>query len=194
MLKIIHRVNTVKELQNLSNNFGVEVDVRTYNNKLILQHEPYKKGELLETYLREYNHKYIIFNVKTAGIEADIITLANKYNISNYFLLDVEFPYLYTAARSGIKNIAIRFSEDESIRTVQRYKSMIEWVWVDTMSTFPVNKTNVKVLDNFKTCLVCPERWGRPEDIDTYKELMKEIEFYPNAIMTSLAYVSVWEK
>ena len=50
MIIITHRVNTLKELKNISSEYGVEVDVREYNSNLILNHEPFKNGNKLEIF------------------------------------------------------------------------------------------------------------------------------------------------
>ena len=42
---IIHRVNKIKFLKSIPKNFGVEIDVRSFNSELILNHEP-KKTEI----------------------------------------------------------------------------------------------------------------------------------------------------
>ena len=66
-----------------------------HNNGLYLNHDP-GTGEDLEKYLQHFQHRFIIFNIKEAGIEQRCLDLAAKYGINpeNYFLLDVEFPYL----------------------------------------------------------------------------------------------------
>lgn len=190
---IIHRVNTIQQLKKIPHTYGVEIDVRETNGKLILNHEAFGNGDLLENYLKEYHHNTLIFNIKEAGIEQVVIDLAGKYNIRDYFLLDVEFPYLYKAARNGVRKIAVRYSEDESIETVLKYKERVDWVWIDTNTKIPLTKKIVRDLEGFKTCFVCPERWGRPEDIPIYRQKMKQLGFTPTAVMTSLAYISSWE-
>ena len=42
---ILHRINTKKALQNTPNKFGVEIDIRSEGNKLILGHDRFKEGE-----------------------------------------------------------------------------------------------------------------------------------------------------
>jgi hypothetical protein len=36
---IAHRINTIKELKEIPKNYGVELDLRDFGNRLILQHE-----------------------------------------------------------------------------------------------------------------------------------------------------------
>jgi len=195
-LIIRHRANTIKQLQETPEKYGVEIDIRANNNKLILNHEPHSGGEDLEEYLKSYKHSFIIFNIKEAGIENQIIQLAEKYNIKDYFLLDVEFPFIYNASRNkGFNKIAIRFSEAEPIEMALAQKDLVEWVWIDTNTQLPLNKENHQKLKQagFKSCLVCPERWGRPEDIEKYIDYMKENNIQIDAVMTSLEYADKWE-
>ena len=189
---IIHRVNKIKKLKELPINFGCEVDIRVYNDMLILNHEPYSNGDSLENFLRFYNHGTLILNIKESGIENDVIELLIKFNIKSWFLLDVEFPFIYQAVRKGIKNIAVRFSEDEPIEFCQNFINRTSWVWIDTNTMLPVNLKNIPILNNFKKCLVCPERWGRPNDIPIYKRVMKEKGFEVDAIMTSFECAKFW--
>ena len=198
---IIHRVNTIERLKTISHQYGVEIDVRGYGKQMLLNHDPIDdppKYDDLEEYLKNFQHAFIVFNLKEAGYEEKVIALAKKYNVKNYFLLDVEFPYLYRASRKdGVKNIAVRFSEAEPIEAVeaqiQNGNPLVDWVWIDTNTTLPLDKNIVERLKLFKTCLVCPERWGRPEDIVPYVEKMKELNFKPDAVMTAETHASKWE-
>ena len=190
---IIHRINKIKKLKTINPLFGVEIDIRTYGNNLILSHDPFKKGDKLEDYLNEYRHGTLILNIKESGIENNVLSLIQKYdNVKNYFLLDVEFPYIFSVSKNNFKNIAIRFSEFESIDTVLKFKGLVDWVWIDTFTKLPLNQNSINVLKDFKTCLVCPERWNRPEDIVQYKEKLKKNNFQLSAVMTSRHTVKSW--
>lgn len=194
MIIVKHRINKVRELKEINAKYGVEVDVRVSGKDLILNHEPFASGDLLDEYLSNYHHGFIIFNIKEAGIEDAVHKLAAKHKITDYFLLDVEFPYIYKAAGKGIKQIAIRYSEDECIDTAAKYAGKIDWVWIDTISKLPLDEEIVKKLKPFKTALVCPERWGRPQDIESYIKRMKKLDFRPEIVMTSAKFVEVYEK
>ena len=67
-LIICHRKNTVKELIKTPNKYGVEIDVRSYKNKIILNHEPLRNGEIFENWLKNFNHQFLIVNVKEEGL------------------------------------------------------------------------------------------------------------------------------
>lgn len=198
MLIIRHRVNKIKDLLETPREFGVEIDIRACGKKLLLNHEPINDSDNydeLESYLKEFSHAFIIFNIKEAGIEQQIIDLAEKYNINDYFLLDVEFPYFYKATRKeNFRKIAVRYSEAEPIEFALAQKSHVDWVWVDTNTQLPLNNAIYNKLKQagFKLCLVCPERWGRPEDIKKYKEILKKEDIILDAIMTSLKHADEW--
>jgi hypothetical protein len=191
---VIHRVNLINDLKSLSIKYGCEIDIRSQGSKLILNHEPYITGDNLIDYLDNYKHGLLILNIKEAGIENDVLKLVRERNISSYFLLDVEFPYLYRSSRLGERSIAVRFSEDEPIELVYNYNSLVDWVWIDTNTKFPINAQNINILSSMKSCIVCPERWGRPQDIISYRQIMKNIDFTPSAVMTNLNYTNLWEQ
>jgi len=191
---IIHRVSKIKDLINTSINFGVEIDIRTNGSKLILSHDPFLKGDKLEDYLENYKHKTLVLNLKEAGIEENVLDLIKKNSVKSYFLLDVEMPYIYLAAKKGQKNIAVRFSEYEDISLTKHFTNKLKWVWIDTATKLPINKDNIRILSKFKSCLVCPERWGRKQDINKYKKKLTKLKFKPSAIMTSLKHVKDWLK
>ena len=190
---ILHRINKISELKSIDPFYGVEIDIRSFGNDLILSHDPFKKGDKLEDYLKKYKHGTLILNIKESGIENDVLSLIKKYkNIKNYFLLDVEFPFVFSSSKKKFKNIAVRFSEFESINTVIKLKGLVDWVWIDTFTKLPLNEETIDVLKNFKTCLVCPERWERPQDIAFYKEKIQRFELKLSAVMTSKETIKEW--
>jgi hypothetical protein len=191
---IAHRLNKISEIKKLSKKYGAEIDLRSSGSKIILHHDPYKKGEKLENYLSNYNHGTLILNIKESGIEKDVIKIIKKFGIKKYFLLDVEMPFICTNTKKFNQNVSIRYSEYEPIETVSKFEKNIGWVWIDTFKTLPLSNKVKKTLNKFNTCLVCPERWGRPKDIKKYYIKMKKLNFFPNSIMTSKKYIKKWEK
>jgi len=190
---IIHRVNTINELKKIEAVYGTEIDVRAWGSQLVLNHEPFCGGDSLENYLDEYQNGTLVLNIKEAGIENDVLRLVRqRTQIKSYYLLDVEFPYFYRATRQGERNLAIRFSEDECIETVKKYVGKVDWVWIDTNTCLPITVENKIILEQFKTCLVCPERWGRKEDIVVYKKSLDDLKLKINAVMTLKNLAKLW--
>lgn len=198
---ISHRVNTIVGLAATDTKYGVEIDVRGENGQLLLTHDPVdpeKQYDNLDDYLAAYKHSFVIFNLKEAGYEKRVMDLAAKHGIEEYFLLDVEFPYLYRATRKeGVRKIAVRYSEAEPIEAVEAQivdgVPLLDWVWIDTNTMLPLTADIVKRLKPFKTALVCPDRWGRPQDVPAYIEQMKALGFKPDAVMTSPACMPLYE-
>lgn len=204
MLKIIHLVNTMAALKQIPTQYGVEVDVRADGGRLVLNHEPFQGGEDFESYLKEYRHAFIILNIKEAGIERRVIEMVEERGIKDYFLLDVEFSYIFKATIQSkqpppvggvppkAEKIAVRYSEAEPIEQALALKGLVEWLWIDTNTKLPLNKEIIQQLRGFKTCLVSPDRWGRPEEIEAYRKRLSELNFQLDAVMVALEYADKW--
>lgn len=192
---IAHRINSIEELKLLPPDLGVELDLRDYGERLIVQHDPFKIGEDFEEYLEYYRHGIMILNIKSERIEHKVLELIQKYNVKEYFFLDCSFPMIYLLSSQGEKNIALRYSEFEGLDTILAMKNKVNWVWVDCFSQLPINTESYSVLKDagFQLCLVSPELQGRKEDIAKYKKYIMDqgIEF--DAICTKSFNLSLWK-
>ncbi len=195
MLIIRHRINTIKELGETPIEHGVEIDIRDKDGRLYLNHDPFSSGDDLDEYLSHFRHAFIILEVKTEGIEKKVLELVKKHNIKNYFLLSVTPPFMWMLAKEGIKEMAVRFSEYEDIGTTLKMAGKVNWVWVDVPTKNPLDVESYKLLKNagFKICLVCPERWKRPQDIPIYKDYFKKNNIKLDAVMTNKNYEKDWK-
>ena len=176
-LIICHRKNTIKQLIDTPTEYGVEIDVRSYNNRIILNHDPMKSGEFLDNWLRKYNHKFLIINIKEEGLEKYIIKILKNKKIKDFFFLDQSFPFLIKTLNSNETRCAIRFSEYEDIRTINNLKKKINWVWVDHFSKFPLNKSTSDNLKKkkIKICIVSPEI-VKKTSVNSLKKLKNSIQ------------------
>ena len=192
---IAHRINTVRELQALPREFGVELDLRDCGEELILRHDPFGSGEKFADYLAEYQHGTIILNVKSERIEHKVIELLQQYKINDYFFLDSSIPMIFLLSMMGEKKSAVRFSEIESIETVLLMADKVDWVWVDCFSKLPIDRYSYQKLkqSGLKICLVSPELQGRPEDISTYKKYLDSEEIVFDAICTKFHNIDFWK-
>lgn len=189
---IVHRVNTIKSLKSIDTDLGCEIDIRTDGSQLILNHDPFKKGDNFIDYLDEYQHGTLVLNIKETGIENDVLDEVKKRKIKSYFLLDVEFPYIIRAFMRNENNIAIRFSEYETIENVITFKNNLKWVWVDLVSKIPINDFNFKILNQFNLCLVCPSLWNRSNEILKVKDEIEKYNFKNISIVTESKYIFHW--
>ena len=173
MLVINHRVNTIQKLKETPREFGIEVDIRTYNDKLVLHHDPFIIGEDFAEFLEHYDHVLIILNVKCEGIEKKVIEMVENKGIKEYFLLDVTPPFMFKLINQGISKMAARFSEFESIETCMNLKGKIEWVFIDNLTHLPIeNNSFQKLREHFKLCVVSPELLKRDE-VEETKEILR---------------------
>ena len=185
---IAHRKNTIAELSQTPPQFGIEVDIRSWEKGLTIHHDPFAKGEDFKEWLKHYQHQILILNVKEEGLEAQLIELMKEHNISNYFFLDQSFPFLVKWAKLGEKRLAVRVSEYESINTALSLKDKVDWIWVDCFTHFPLSSEEAKQLKqaNFKLCLVSPELQGRnaESEIPALKELLGTLGISVDAVCT----------
>lgn len=191
---IAHRINTIEELKKIPKEYGVELDLRDFADRLVLQHDPFKDGEDFEEYLKHYNHGTMILNIKSERIEHKVLELIQKYNIKKYFFLDSSFPMIYLLSKTGEKNIALRFSEFEGIDTILSMTGKVEWIWVDCFSKLPINYEIYKLLKNngFKFCLVSPELQGQNEKLASYKQYLQNEGIVFDAICTKIYNIEKW--
>jgi hypothetical protein len=191
---IAHRINTIKNLLNTPLEYGVEVDLRDYGKKIILQHDPFKDGESFEEYLKNYNHGTMILNIKSEGIETKVLKLLRQYNVKSYFFLDCSFPMINFLSSKGERNIALRFSEFEGVDTISLMSKKIDWIWVDCFSRLPITAQNYKLLKDhkYKLCLVSPELQDQDLKLETYKNYLQKEGIIFDAICTKLHNIARW--
>ena len=193
---IAHRINTIKELKEIPNEYGVEIDLRDFGERLILQHDPFKDGEDFEEYLKYYNHGTMILNIKSERIEYKVLELIQKYNIQKYFFLDNSFPMVNLLSSQGERKIALRFSEFESIETIVNLKNKVDWVWIDCFTKLPIDRYNYNLLRdiNLKFCLVSPELQNQEQKIIEYKEYLQKEGIILDSICCKVRNVPKWKK
>jgi hypothetical protein len=192
---IAHRVNTVQELKELPLEYGVEIDLRDFGSDLILQHDPFKTGELFEEYLAHYQHGTMILNIKSERIEFKILELLEQYKITDYFFLDSSFPMIYLLSNNGESRCAVRYSEYEGLDTVLSLAGKIDWVWVDCFSKLPLDIKIYQILKNagFKLCLVSPELQGRQTELIECKNYLNRENIIFDAICTKHYNIEAWK-
>lgn len=192
---IIHRVNNLDKLSKINKDYGVEVDVIYEKNQLLLKHSPFDTNSglvSLEDFLKVYDNKRIIINVKTSGIEEKIINTANKYS-DNFLLLDVEFPFIVKNYKNYGKYLMLRISRYESINDLQYFKNYIDWIWLDTYQSFEFNKDFINLLNLFNICLVSIERWDENYNISNFINEVSDLDLNIKAVMTDEKKVKDWE-
>src|SRR6266702_4536197 len=181
---IAHRKNTVEELVATPVEYGVEMDIRSIGNRLVVTHDAFTDALDFEDWIAHYRHNTLSLNIKEEGIEYRVKEIVESHGIQNYFFLDLSFPYLVKMVNTGEKRVAVRFSEYESIETVLSLVGKAEWVWVDCFTRMPLDRAAYeKLAGKFRLCIVSPELQGYPVDtISEFKTML--IGFEIDAVCT----------
>ncbi|MDE7064016.1 MAG: hypothetical protein K2O70_00895 [Desulfovibrionaceae bacterium] len=191
---IMHRRNTPDDLEATPESFGVEMDIRSFGADLVVHHEPFVRGVRLEEWLEHFHHRTLILNVKEEGLEERVLLLMRRHGIEDFFFLDQSFPFLVKTAKSGERRCAVRVSEYESVETVLNMAPLIDWVWVDCFSRFPLEARQVVKLQaaGLKLCLVSPELQGfGKERIRLMRQLLAASGIQAEAVCTK--YPNLWQ-
>lgn len=193
---IAHRKNTIAELKATPQQYGIEVDIRSYGDRLVIHHDPFAEGEDFVSWLKAYRHGTLILNVKEEGLEERLVGLMNEHGITDFFFLDQSFPFLVKWSKKGLHQAAVRVSEFESLETAMTLAGKVDWVWVDHFSHFPLSHEQATQLQQagFKLCLVSPELQGFEADasIDALCSQLRERNIAPEAICTKRP--DLWER
>lgn len=188
MKLIAHRRNSVAELQATPTHLGVEVDIRSSGQRLVIHHDPFSSGEDFVAWLDHYRHATLILNVKEEGLEQRLLELMAARGIEDFFFLDQSFPFLIKTARQGERRCAVRVSEYEQIGTALSLAGKIDWVWVDCFARFPLSEEDAFKLHGagFKLCLVSPELQQRTDadEITALRQILRERRITPEAVCT----------
>lgn len=179
MIIVQHRVNEPARLADLPREFGAEIDVRYHENRLVLQHDPFEHHKQNLVTLDEFCRAWkqdgpLILNVKSEGLEQRCMEVMARYGIENWFFLDLSMPYFVRYARLaasrtgsiGPENLAVRYSEYESIHYALNFQGSAAWVWVDCFTHLPLDESVAAdlVAAGFRICVVSPELQGHPEE------------------------------
>ena len=135
-----HRVNTVAELEAVAPTMGIELDLRSSGDRVIVTHDPFTEGPTIEEYFPHIGGRPCIFNVKCEGIEARVRDLAAQSGVVDYFMLDLSVPAAVKLARASDTRMAVRFSELEPAAGALAWKGRASWLWVDCFERFPVEE------------------------------------------------------
>lgn len=190
MIIVAHRRNTIEQLRATPHNLGIEVDIRSAGDRLIIHHDPFADGEDFKAWLSHYRHRLLILNVKEEGLERRLLDLMASNGVEDFFFLDQSFPFLVKTAQTGEKRCAVRVSEYESTATAERLAGLVQWIWVDCFTRFPLSGEEAGRLRSlgFKLCLVSPELQGRAGEtsIPALRTLLAREGVEADAVCTKL--------
>jgi hypothetical protein len=167
---IKHRVNRSADLQSLTPELGVEIDLRSNAGspgEIFLAHDPWSSGERLEDWLGKFREKGLrgplILNTKEDGLEERALSLLEKAGIENFFFLDTALPTLVRYAKSARREkFCVRVSSFEPLEQAASFGKDPLWAWIDCFAGVPLPTHIVLGLpEDWRVCLVSPELQGR---------------------------------
>ena len=195
---IAHRINQLDETH-AADVFGVadgiEFDIRDTGGEIVVQHDPFVGGQLFTDFLKFCPpNKFYIVNVKSEGIERRAIADLEAHGITQFFLLDCSIPMMVRLGKEGERRLAVRFSEYESLATVEAMAPFVSWVWVDVFTQLPISSFVEILFHNrgLKLCLVSPELQGQQEKVVEYKTLLAKRGVTIDAVCSKLYNRGLW--
>jgi len=184
-----HRINTSPQLVEIPSGDGVEIDIRSNGRDVILEHDPFKDGELFTEWLKHWQGQSLILNIKEEGIEERTLEVLNAYPNLEYFFLDQSFPFLVRTINGGNKKTAVRASDLESVDTALLMNC--DWAWIDCfLGDWNFLPGVVRRLqDNGKKiCLVSPElvRNDSFNELQVLQDILKDNNLFVHGVCTKL--------
>ncbi|MDC0903054.1 hypothetical protein OAS21_01155 [Pelagibacteraceae bacterium] len=194
MIIIKHRVNQSKHLSNINKYFGVEVDLRSNKKDIYLHHDPFKKGEIFSKWIKNFNHKILVLNVKEEGLENRVLKILKKNKIKSFFFHDQTFSSLIKNMKKT--KVSIRYSEYEDLKKTNFLFKNIKWLWIDNFNEIKIRKNFYLNLKKFgvKICIVSPEliKKNRISEIKKIISYFKKNNFKIDAVCTKRT--DLWNK
>jgi hypothetical protein len=194
---IAHRINSSSLANSLPSEYGIEFDLREYNNGILVTHDPFTQGEDFESFLKNIKIKrFLIVNIKAEGIEEKVLDLLKKYEFENFFFLDCSFPAIVKLSKLGETRIAMRYSEYEPFSLIELNRNKIQWVWVDCFTEFPLTQLLERKIHlmGLKICIVSPELQSHGQDIEKYATFIKKNFIKVDTICTKDHNVPIWKR
>jgi hypothetical protein len=189
VIVVAHRRNTLADLAATPPHLGVEMDVRTRGDRVVVTHDPFTDGPDLDDWLDAYRHRLLIVNTKEEGLETLILGKLAARGIHDFFFLDQSFPFLMRTIRGGEARVSVRVSEYEHPGTALALAGRASWVWLDGFHGFPVTADVVAKLRaaGLRLCLVSPELHGRDvAEIASYRAAAEAAGALGDAVCTRM--------
>ena len=130
-----HRRNTRASLDATPLEYGVEIDLRSWGNNLVLEHEPFVQGEHFSNWMLRYQHSGLILNIKEEGLEVRLLEIMEHHHVSDFFFLDQSYPFMIKWLNAGLgAHIAARVSDYESLSSLTSLPATPGYIWCDSFT------------------------------------------------------------
>mgnify|MGYP001158646006 FL=1 len=195
-LFINHRINNLVDLKKIKIDEGIEADVRDFKNDIILSHDPYKNSEKFNKFIKYFDNKFIILNIKSYGIIKDILKLIKRKK--NFFFLDLHFSEIdYLIKKNLDEKIILRFSIYEKFDLRKKYFRKIKWIWYDFFKNKYLTKKEIIYFKKHKKkiCIVSPELLNKgKKNIIKYIDYLNKNDIKVDAVCCKNKSIILWKK
>jgi len=168
--------NTRKAFErSFSSGFGTETDIRDFNGQLVISHDiPTEQGITLDEFFQIFvaydTSLPLALNIKSDGLQEQLLNAIKKYEIANYFVFDMSVPDTIGYVKKQI-NVYTRQSEYEKVPSLY---DEAQGVWLDEFIGPWIRKETIQDhINNGKSvCIVSPELHKRDyhNEWTSYKE------------------------
>jgi len=158
--------------------YGIESDIRDYDGKLVISHDPANKNcipaeKVFRELLKHENKLCFAINIKADGLGKELSKLLKENSIKNYFCFDMSVPQMIYYCENDF-NVFTRQSEYE-VEPLSLYKES-QGVWIDAFyDTSWITEDLIlnHIKNGKKICLVSPELHSLP-----YLEFWKKLQSF----------------
>lgn len=196
---VAHRQNkliNIKHLKKLSFS-GIELDVRSSSKKIIIHHDPFKKGIIFFKNIKLFKNLFLLIDIKSAGISLSIIKFLLKRKFK-FLILNLNQPELIEMIDKGYgKNLFLRYSLYEKFDFRQRKMNKIKWIWVDFFDHYKMSLKDYKSLKRFnkKICMASPELVGASKKaIKDYIHYLNKNKIIIDMLCVKKENIDTWKK
>tara|TARA_B110001454_G_scaffold219057_1_gene249607 strand:+ start:46408 stop:47037 length:630 start_codon:yes stop_codon:yes gene_type:complete len=157
-----HEQNTmVSFTQCFEKKYGIETDIRDFNGKVIISHDPYVGQtpiyfeDVLKNYKSYNSHVTLALNVKTDGISDKVKELLHRFQIKNYFVFDASVPELLRYRNNELVYFSRHSEYEESPNLYDRAAG----IWLDQFKEMWFQESTISehLKAGKKVCVVSSE-------------------------------------
>jgi hypothetical protein len=151
-------------IRSWENGFGLETDVRDFNQKLVISHDIASSESMdLELFLERYKQlgkeTPLALNIKSDGLSILLKEILNKFEIDNYFVFDMSVP----DTKSYLLNNLITYSRQSELEKQPVFYEEVNGIWLDGFDSEWYSSELIQAHQHFKKtiAIVSPELHGR---------------------------------
>ncbi len=153
--------NSLEAFQrSLASGFGIETDLRDYNQQLVISHDIAGASciaaeKFFEICQNINSSLTLALNIKSDGLQQKLNELLNKYQISNYFVFDMNTPDALIYLKSGFNT----FTRQSDYENQPHFYQQAHGVWMDSFEKDWINRDDIQfhLKQDKMVCLVSPE-------------------------------------